>query len=365
MEVKDWNITDNSNTLLGSINLTEGVTMLDQGNDIARAIMGAVKRQLGVVGATSSNIASAATTNLATATGWYVPVTGTTTITSFGTVASGQMYVLLFSGALTLTYNATSMLLPGAANIVTAANDTAIMVSQGSGNWRCVAYQRASGVPIKVTSVATTDNAVVRFNGTGGVIQNSVVTIGDTGDIVTDGVIATTNDVFANTLLVNANTTTGTLTLTGSITGVTTLATSGNVTVGGALDMTSGAISNVTSLNGSGGALTIGNGSSAITVPGDFSAATVSGQFVNSTFDIGTESAVRVGSALAPSAGGSTARAVYLGSGTLGIFYGSGAPTLSAGKGSLYLRTDGTTTTNRMYVNTNGSTTWTAVDTVA
>jgi ribosomal protein L24E len=56
---------------------------------------------------------------------------------------------------------------------------------------------------------------------------------------------------------------------------------------------------------------------------------------------------------------------VYLGSGTLGIFYGSGAPTLSAGKGSLYLRTDGTTTTNRMYVNTNGSTTWTAVDTVA
>jgi hypothetical protein len=49
----------------------------------------------------------------------------------------------------------------------------------------------------------------------------------------------------------------------------------------------------------------------------------------------------------------------------LGVFFGSGAPTLSAAQGSLYLRTDGTTTNDRMYVNTNGSTTWTAVTTAA
>jgi hypothetical protein len=48
-----------------------------------------------------------------------------------------------------------------------------------------------------------------------------------------------------------------------------------------------------------------------------------------------------------------------------GIFFGSGAPTLSAAKGSLYLRSDGSGTNDRMYVNTNGSTTWTAVVTVA
>ena len=48
-----------------------------------------------------------------------------------------------------------------------------------------------------------------------------------------------------------------------------------------------------------------------------------------------------------------------------GVFFGSGAPTLSAAKGSLYLRSDGSTTNDRMYVNTNGSTTWTAVTTVA
>ncbi|MGJ5032337.1 glycosyl hydrolase family 28-related protein [Bradyrhizobium sp. HKCCYLS2038] len=48
-----------------------------------------------------------------------------------------------------------------------------------------------------------------------------------------------------------------------------------------------------------------------------------------------------------------------------GVFFGTGAPTLSAAKGSLYLRRDGTTTNDRMYVNTDGATTWTAVTTAA
>jgi hypothetical protein len=48
-----------------------------------------------------------------------------------------------------------------------------------------------------------------------------------------------------------------------------------------------------------------------------------------------------------------------------GVFFGSGAPTLSAAKGSLYLRSDGSTVNDRMYVNTNGSTTWTNVVTSA
>lgn len=44
-----------------------------------------------------------------------------------------------------------------------------------------------------------------------------------------------------------------------------------------------------------------------------------------------------------------------------GIYAGSGTPTLGAGTGSLYLRTDGNTTTSRLYVNSNGSTTWVAM----
>jgi hypothetical protein len=48
-----------------------------------------------------------------------------------------------------------------------------------------------------------------------------------------------------------------------------------------------------------------------------------------------------------------------------GVFFGSGAPTLSAAKGSLYLRSDGSGINDRMYVNTDSATTWTAVVTAA
>lgn len=44
----------------------------------------------------------------------------------------------------------------------------------------------------------------------------------------------------------------------------------------------------------------------------------------------------------------------------LGIFFGSGAPSLSAAQGSLYIRTDGSSSSTRLYVNSTGSTTWVA-----
>lgn len=47
------------------------------------------------------------------------------------------------------------------------------------------------------------------------------------------------------------------------------------------------------------------------------------------------------------------------------IYSGTGAPTFSAKKGSLYLRTDGSSTSTRAYINTNGSTGWTNIVTAA
>ena len=67
-----------------------------------------------------------------------------------------------------------------------------------------------------------------------------------------------------------------------------------------------------------------------------------------------------------PPAGGTTGLGLELTNATnLGIYVGSGAPTLSAAQGSLYMRTDGSSTSTRMYINTNGSTTWTSVTTAA
>lgn len=47
------------------------------------------------------------------------------------------------------------------------------------------------------------------------------------------------------------------------------------------------------------------------------------------------------------------------------IFAGAGAPTISAPQGSLYSQTDGSSTSTRLYVNTDGGTTWTNVVTAA
>jgi hypothetical protein len=49
----------------------------------------------------------------------------------------------------------------------------------------------------------------------------------------------------------------------------------------------------------------------------------------------------------------------------IGIFAGAGAPTFSAPKGSFYLNTTGSSSSTRMYINTDGATTWTAVTTAA
>lgn len=90
------------------------------------------------------DVASATTTDIGAASSDRVRITGTTTITSLGT-AENTLRFVHFSGALTLTHNATSLILPGATNITTAAGDSAIFSSDADGNWRCLVYQSAAG----------------------------------------------------------------------------------------------------------------------------------------------------------------------------------------------------------------------------
>lgn len=88
--------------------------------------------------------------------------------------------------------------------------------------------------------------------------------------------------------------------------------------------------------------------------------------YANGTADNYLAGRLIVSGATAIPAGGTAGVGVNLSTtANFGVFFGSGAPTLSAAKGSLYLRSDGSTTNDRMYVNTNGSTTWTAVTTAA
>ncbi|MGZ2501729.1 hypothetical protein EHI47_11775 [Rhizobium leguminosarum] len=90
------------------------------------------------------SVASAATVDLGAQASQNVQITGTTGITSFGTAAAGTVRNVRFAAALTLTHNATSLILPNnGKDIMTAANDTLTAISLGSGNWFVTRYQRA------------------------------------------------------------------------------------------------------------------------------------------------------------------------------------------------------------------------------
>lgn len=112
-----------------------------QVDDYFRAGFGIVRQLY----AERTAVASASTVDLSAYPERLIPISGTTTITSLGTVAAGITKVLRFQSALVLTHNATSLILPGAANITTAAGDQAEFKSEGSGNWRCMWYTPASG----------------------------------------------------------------------------------------------------------------------------------------------------------------------------------------------------------------------------
>jgi len=116
------------------------------------------------------------------------------------------------------------------------------------------------------------------------------------------------------------------------------------------------------SANGAGGAirfiggspgLGFGNGGSIVLNPSAATGGAVSGSVI-----------IQDGTAI-PAGGKLNVSLTFTSTPGWGIYPGSGVPTISAAKGSLYLRSDGTTNTTRMYVATDSAGTWTAVNTVA
>lgn len=95
--------------------------------------------------APTQTIASATLTDIGAATSNVVAISGATTITGLGSIAAGARRTVRFLGSLLLTYNVTSLILPGNASITTVANDSAEFLSLGGGNWICVSYTRADG----------------------------------------------------------------------------------------------------------------------------------------------------------------------------------------------------------------------------
>lgn len=100
-------------------------------------------------------LASAATADIGAQSSQFVEISGTTTITSLGSTYNGPRF-LRFTGALTLTHNATTLNIQGSANIITTAGDTCIAIPNVSLNgWNIHDYTRSSGLPPGVSPRAT------------------------------------------------------------------------------------------------------------------------------------------------------------------------------------------------------------------
>ena len=96
-------------------------------------------------------IASASTVAIGAALANTINISGTVAIIGFDTIAAGVIRRLVFQGALTLTHNATSLILPSSSNINTAAGDVAEFISLGGGNWKCLYYSKSDGGPVSQT----------------------------------------------------------------------------------------------------------------------------------------------------------------------------------------------------------------------
>lgn len=103
-----------------------------------------------------TDVASASTCDIGAVASNYVRITGTTTVSAFGTAKAGTVRFIRFADVLTLTYHATQMILPGAASISTTANSTAMAISLGSGNWIVLFYTPASGAPVAIADASVT-----------------------------------------------------------------------------------------------------------------------------------------------------------------------------------------------------------------
>ncbi len=112
------------------------------------------------------DLASAATTDIGAQLTNFLRITGTTTITSFGTNYKGPRF-LRFEGAVTLT-NGSALTLPGGANITTAVGDCLIAIPRATlgiaDGWQVVGYQKNAlpGTPSagSVNNAALADGAV-------------------------------------------------------------------------------------------------------------------------------------------------------------------------------------------------------------
>jgi len=282
------------------------------------------------------------------------------------------------------------------ANAVVITGGTIDNVTLGASTANTISYTTAVGstsetVPLLIGGTTASSNLTIQSTSGAGTTDNIVF---KTGSQVAAMTVGTTQNILIGTGAVNAA---RSLSVSKNTTGATTAY---GILQNGSIqsDVTVSAINYYSNPSTQAASFTlatlahfqvtqgtIGSGSTVTTQIGYYSTATLTGATNNYGFYSNLASAtgrwnfyasgtaanymagiLTVNGGTATPAGGSTT--AYLQFGTtagFGIYYGSGAPTISAPQGSMYIRSDGSSTLTRMYINTNGSTTWTNVVTGA
>jgi hypothetical protein len=283
-------------------------------------------------------------------------------VSAAGNVIGGN----LLSATLSLSGNVLSAI-NTTANVTTTANISSGNLLTGGfasatgnvtgGNLRTTGQMSASG-NVTGGNVNTAGLLTATGNVTGGNLNTGAQVVA-TGNI-TGGNILTVGLVQGAILSATGNV------IGGNVTTVGQVSATANITGGNLIVTTAGAIitaGNITGGNVLGGAnvnATLFTGTT-ISV-----AANITGGNILSGAVVSAVGNARILSGTAVPAGGTTGAGYKMSSVTnLGIFFGSGAPTLSAAKGSLYMRTDGSATSDRMYINTDGASAWTPVITAS
>ena len=296
-------------------------------------------------------------------------------VSAAGNVTGGNIRT---AGLVSATGNVTggnllSTTLSLSGNVLSAINTTANVTTTANisgGNILTGGFASATG-NVSGGNLRTTGQMSASGNVTGGNV-NTAGLITATGNVTGGNLLATANVIVTGNI--SGGNVLSTTLVQGTLVSATGNVIGGNVTTGGQVSatanitggnvLTGGIVSatgNITGGNVLGGAnvnATIFTGTT-ISV-----AANISGGNILSGAVVSAVGNARILSGTAVPVGGTTGAGYKMSSVTdLGIFFGSGAPTLSAAQGSLYMRTDGSTTNTRMYINTDGATTWTPVTT--
>ena len=314
-----------SGNVLSAINMTANITTTGGNLQAGNLLTGGIASATGNI--TGGNLR---TTGQVSAT---ANVTGGNLLTGGIASATGNITGgnLRTTGQVSATANVTG----GNLNATGQVSATGNITSAGNvaGNYFLGNGSQLTGISSLTTISSGTTNMTV--NGSGG---NISATIGGTSNVA----------VFASTGLnvLGSFSASGNISATGNIVTGSGNVTGGNLTTAGLITATGNIVATA---NVNGGNLTTAN---QVVATGNVTGG-----------NIRTPGQVVAATATAITAGGSNIGLEFSPTADFGIFFGSGVPTISAAKGSLYLRSDGSTTNNRMYVNTDGATTWTAVTT--